>query len=198
MRKCKQCKAVELPSVAKCTSILEKKGYCSVECLADHTKEKRIVAEQKKKAKELKEMKDRVESQGAKSKLMQRAQTSFNAYIRARDAKHGCISCGTLKAVNGGYTGAGGWDAGHYRSRGASPELRFNEDNCFKQCVRCNRDSSGNVVNMRIGILKRIGQERLDAIEGPREPAKYTANDLREIAAKYKAKLKEINNNKNA
>ena len=197
MRKCKQCKQIELPPAAKCESIIEKKGYCSVECLFQHTIDQRVESERKKKALELKQMRDRVESQGSKSKLMQRAQAAFNAYIRARDAKHGCISCGTMNAVNGGYTGAGGWDAGHYRSRGANPELRFNEDNCFRQCVHCNRDISGNVVNMRIGILKRIGQERLDIIEGPHEPAKYTADDLREIASKYKAKLKEINN-KNA
>ena len=191
-RRCKQCKEVELRPTSKCHDIIEKKGYCSVECLAAHTKAKRIAAEEKKKARELKEMKDRVESQGSKAKLMQRAQAAFNAYIRARDEKHGCISCGTLRPVSGGNVGAGGWDAGHYRSRGANPELRFNEDNCFKQCVRCNRDQSGNVVNMRNGILHRIGQKRLDIIEGPHEPKKYTADDLRDIAKRYKQKLKDL------
>ena len=191
-RRCKFCKSIALPPAAQCKDITNKKGYCSIKCLADHQAEKRLAAWEKKKARELKEMRERVESQGAKSKLMQRAQAAFNAYIRQRDDKQPCISCGKSKAVSGGYTGAGGWDAGHYRSRGASPELRFNEDNCFKQCVRCNRESSGNVVNMRIGILERIGQQRLDFIEGPHEAKRYTAEDLREIAQDYKAKLKEL------
>ena len=191
-RRCKcGCKA-ELPSAARCEDIVQKKGYASVECLLTHTKAKQVAAKAKKKDAEFKEMKERVESQGIKSKLMASTQAAFNAYIRGRDAKRPCISCGKTKAVSGGYTGAGGWDAGHYRSRGASPELRFNEDNCFKQCVKCNRDFSGNIVNMRIGILKRIGQVRLDIIEGPHEPQKYTVEDLKAIRAKYKLLIKAL------
>lgn len=191
MRRCKskECSNALQPA-SQCTDVVSKKGYCSIECLSTHTTHKRIEAEERRKAKELKEMRERVESQGNKSKLMQRAQTAFNAFIRERDKAHGCISCGSTKETNG-ITGSN-FDAGHYRSRGANPELRFNEDNVFRQCVSCNRDNSGNVVNMRIGILKRIGQERLDIIEGPHLPKKYTADDLREIAVVYKAKLKEL------
>lgn len=164
--------------------------YCTIGHAIDFANAKQAKEKDKNKAVEFKEMKDRVESQGSKSKLMTRAQAAFNAYIRARDAKHGCISCGTLKAFSG-ITGSS-WDAGHYRSRGATPALRFDEDNCFKQCVKCNRDFSGNIVNMRNGILHRIGQKRLDRVEGPHDPKKYTADDLRAIEKEYKAKLKQI------
>jgi hypothetical protein len=70
-----------------------------------------------------------------------------------------CISCGVdlkTEAVGGGY------DAGHFLSRGAKPHLRFNENNVFGQCKRCNRYLSGNVANMREGVRDRIGQQALD------------------------------------
>ena len=191
-RRCKCGCGAELKPARQCTTfdeLVEKKGYRSIKCLDDHTRAKNAEKEAKKKA-EFKEMKDRVDSQGVKSKLMTRAQTAFNAYIRARDAKYGCISCGTLKAFSG-ITGSS-WDTGHYRSRGATPALRFAEDYCFKQCVKCNRDFSGNIVNMRNVILHRIGQKRLDIIEGPHDPKKYTADDLRSIEKEYKEKLKQL------
>jgi hypothetical protein len=192
MRRCKNKCGNELPTVKKCETIFQRKGYCDIDCLAADTRAKNVVKEAKKKARQFKEMKDRVESQGSKSKLMTRAQASFNAYIRERDANQPCISCSTTKVVDGGYIGAGGWDAGHYRSRGATPELRFNEDNCFKQCVSCNRDNSGNVVNMRIGIMFRIGEKRLTRVEGPHPAKKYTADDLHSIDKEYKNKLKQL------
>jgi hypothetical protein len=165
--------------------------FCTIEHALEFANANKNKGRTEIKKQQFSEMKERVNSQGAKSKLMQRAQASFNAFIRARDEKQPCISCGKLKPSTNGITGSN-WDAGHYRSRGACPELRFEEDNCFKQCVACNRDNSGNVVNMRIGILKRIGQERLDWIEGPHDPKKYTADDLKEIDKEYKAKLKAL------
>ena len=165
--------------------------FCTIDHALDFANAKQTKEKAKAKDAEFKEMKDRVESQGAKSKLMTRAQTAFNAYIRARDAHHGCISCDSVKTDGDLLTGSR-FDAGHYRSRGASPELRFNEDNCFKQCVACNRAKSGNVANMRIGILTRIGEERLARVEGNHSPAKYTADDLRAIEKEYKAKLKQL------
>lgn len=197
-RNCRECGS-EIPSASKSETTYHKAKFCGWDCMtkfgldkARKNNEKRWAAQKKAKAEEFKQIKERVDAQGNKPKAMKAAQSAFNAYIRERDAKKPCISCGKDKAVSGGYRGAGGFDAGHYRSRGANPELRFNEDNCFKQCVACNRDKSGNVVNMRINIKKRIGEERLAIIEGPHDPKRYTLEDLKEIAATYRAKLKEL------
>ena len=84
------------------------------------------------------------------------------------------------------------FDAGHYRSVGANPELRFEELNCNSQCVRCNRELSGNVANYRINLLKKIGEENLAWLEGSHEPKRYKIDDLKEVIAKYKAKCKEV------
>lgn len=94
----------------------------------------------------------------------------------------GCISCG----ANCGATAVGGdGDAGHFRSRGSAPHLRFDERNCHLQCKKCNRYLSGNVANYRIGLIERIGLDAVDALESDQEPRNHTIDDLREIKARY-------------
>ncbi|WEF34876.1 recombination protein NinG [Pseudoduganella chitinolytica] len=112
------------------------------------------------------------------------AQAAFNAYIRARDAHLPCISCGRY------HTGA--YDAGHYRSVGAQPALRFHEDNTHRQCVPCNQHKSGNAVEYRLGLIARIGAERVAFLELEHPPAKYTIEDAQRIKAEYRAKLKQL------
>jgi len=112
------------------------------------------------------------------------AQAAFNAFIRKRDESEPCISCG--RHHNGQY------HAGHYFTVGARPELRFNEDNNNKQCAPCNNHLSGNIALYRQGLLKKIGQERLDILEGYHPPKKYTIEDCQEIIKTYKAKLKSL------
>jgi hypothetical protein len=84
------------------------------------------------------------------------------------------------------------WDAGHYRSTGAAPHLRFNEDNCHRQLVVCNRHGSGRAVDYRIGLIARIGIERVEALENDNSVAKYTVDDLKAICFRYRAKLKDL------
>ncbi len=113
------------------------------------------------------------------------AQKAFNAYIRARDANDGCISCDRLNAAK--------YDCGHYRSTGAAGHLRFNEDNAHKQCARpCNQDLSGNPIEYRIRLIKKIGVERVEALENNNDVVKWSIDDIKEIKTKYKAKLKEL------
>lgn len=138
-------------------------------------------SDNKKYAKRKKELKD-----NDKSYRDKQAQSAFNAYIRARDDYLPCISCGR------NHTGQ--YHAGHYRSRGAHPELRFEELNCHKQCAPCNNHLSGNISNYRPALIEKIGQEKVNWIEGPHEPKKYTCSELKEIELKYKSKLKQLNN----
>lgn len=155
---------------------------CSPKCALELVERKK----QREFNKETRRLKEKIKS---RSDWLSLAQIEFNKYIRLRDADQPCISCNDN--IGDKFTG-GSYDAGHYRSRGASPELRFHEDNCFKQCKKCNRQYSGNVANMRIGILKRIGQERLDIIEGSHPVRKYTIEEAKEIRAYYRALCKEI------
>lgn len=116
-----------------------------------------------------------------------KAQKVFNEYIRLRDAKDGCISCDKP------YDWHGQWHAGHYKTVGARPDLRFDEDNCNKQCSTCNNYLSGNLVVYRTKLINKVGQERIDILDIVHEGMrKCTAADYKNIHNVYKAKIKEL------
>lgn len=118
------------------------------------------------------------------SQWMKEAQAVFNRYIRLRDAEQPCICCG--RHYQGQY------HAGHYLSVGAHPELRFCEDNVHKQKSSCNNFKSGNQAEYRINLIKKIGLDRVEWLEGPHEPARYRIEDAKEIIKIYKQKIKEL------
>jgi hypothetical protein len=70
--------------------------------------------------------------------------------------------------------------------------LRYEPDNCFKQCAPCNNHLSGNLINFRINLIKKLGIKRVEWIEGPHEPKKYTIEQLKELKTVYKAKIKQL------
>jgi hypothetical protein len=148
------------------------------------------VAEGKAKA-ERKEDKAKREALKTIPQLIKEAQFAFNAYIRARDkaAGHACICCGS--PLEWGKFG-GAVDAGHYRSTGSASHLRFHEDNCHAQRADCNRYGAGRAVDYRIGLVSRIGLDRVEAIERNNEVTKWTREGLRAIKAEYQAKAAEL------
>lgn len=115
---------------------------------------------------------------------MKRAQSAFNAWVRARDDGQPCISCGRVHQ--------GQNHAGHYRPAGSNPELRFEPDNCHLQCAPCNSHLSGNLTAYRPALIAKIGLERVERLEGPHEPKRYRKEDYQAIEADYRAKLKEL------
>jgi len=138
---------------------------------------------------ERKDIKVRKEKLKSRSDHMREAQQAFNAYIRARDqaAGHLCISSGKPLDWSGNAV-----DAGHYRSVGSAPHLRFDERNCHAQSKQDNRFLSGNAVDYRIGLIARIGQEAVDALEADQGVRKYTVEDLKAIKTHYRAKTREL------
>jgi hypothetical protein len=150
------------------------------------------VAEKNKAARELKEKKDHREWKAkTKDKLMtlsdyiQICQKVFNTYIRMRDKNELCISSG--RPLKGKY------DAGHYYSTGAYPNLRFHEDNVHGQSVHDNRDLHGNLIAYREGLIKRIGIERFEALEALKQvPRHYTIPEVKELIKTYRNKIKEL------
>jgi hypothetical protein len=123
--------------------------------------------------------------------LKKEAQIAFNAYIRARDrlAGHPCICCG--KPLDWGRLG-GAVDAGHYRSTGSADHLRFHEDNCHAQRSDCNRFGAGRAVDYRIGLLSRIGRERIEALEADNATHKWSREELIAIRDGYRAKARAL------
>ncbi|MDC0637458.1 recombination protein NinG [Flavobacteriaceae bacterium] len=119
-----------------------------------------------------------------RSTRMKAAQTAFNAFIRARDAKLPCISCGRSTGCK--------MNAGHFKSVGAHPELRFNELNCHLQCEHCNSFKSGNISLYIPNLIEKIGLLEYEKLNEPHKAKKYTCAELKEIEFYYKQKLKQL------
>lgn len=130
---------------------------------------------------ELRAAKEKVKT---RTKHMSEAQTAFNAWVRNRDIGLACVSCGRHHN--------GQWHAGHFRTVGGHPELRFEPLNVWRQCAPCNNHKSGDIVNYRIELVKRIGAEKVEWLEGPHEPKRYTIEDLKAIKARYRALTREL------
>ena len=140
---------------------------------------------------ERKDIKVRKEKLKSRADHLREAQAAVNEYVRLRDAHLPCISCDSTPNDNDLMTGSR-WDAGHYRSVGACPELRFEPLNIHRQCVKCNRNLSGNAVEYRIRLVQRIGAEKVAWLEGLHAPCKYTVDEIKAIKAKYRAMTKEL------
>jgi glutaredoxin-related protein len=133
---------------------------------------------------ERREIKVRKENIKSRAQHLKDAQTAFNAWIRERDVGLPCVSCGRHHN--------GQWHAGHYRTVGGNPELRFEPLNVWRQCAPCNNHKSGDIVNYRIELVKRIGAEAVEWLEGPHEAKKYTVEQLKAMTAEYRAKTREL------
>lgn len=162
---------------------------CSPKCAIDYInspenkiKEKISRELAKKERAENKKKKDALKT---RSEHLKEAQAIVNSFIRERDKNEPCISCGTMK------TGIQ-FHAGHYRTVGAHPELRFNEINIHKQCSACNNHKSGNIVEYRINLVKKIGADKVEWLEGHHDPKKYTIEEIKQIKSEYRAKLKYL------
>lgn len=157
---------------------------CCLECAQNHA---RIVSGKRKaveQAQERKATKERLETLKSKAQIAKAAQDAVNAYIRARDAGQPCISCGTLTAEV--------YQAGHFLSVGARPELRFEFDNIHAQCVQCNMHKAGNVAAYRVRLIQKIGEKRVLELEGPHPMPKWSRDDLLEIKRNAQKMSREL------
>jgi hypothetical protein len=127
----------------------------------------------------------------SRSKAMQKADKYFSLFIRTRDSQEyggmacKCISCGKVTPIEN-------IDCGHYINR-QHMATRYSELNCNGQCVKCNRFDEGNPQGYRKGLIKKIGEAKVEMLEA----AKYTTNhlsefDLETIAKDYKKRYKQF------
>lgn len=160
-------------------------AVCSASCAVRKAKKDRVESEKAERV----STRSRKEAIKTIAQLIADAQVAFNAFIRERDrqAGHSCISSGRPLDWSGNAV-----DAGHYRSTGAAPHLRFNEDNCHAQSKQDNRFLAGNAVDYRVGLIARIGLPRVEALEADNSVKKWTRDGLIGIRGEYKKKLKEL------
>ena len=166
------------------TPISSMSKACSVPCALEWSRRveaKKADREAKTERKATKEAKERLKTRGDHLGELQQV---FNHWIRLRDADKPCISCGRYHK--------GQWHAGHYMGVGCQPALRFEPDNVHKQCKPCNTDKSGNHIRYRQRLVKLIGLERVEWLEGPHEPLKLTIAEIKELKAYYRAEIRRI------
>ena len=177
MRK-RKCKA--------CGLVFEKQKplqfVCSPRCAFDYAVKERCKKDAKTITERVKKWKDQNKTIG---KLTMEARLPFQRWIRERDRGYPCISCGSTKSQT--------FHAGHFLKAELYTGLIFNEDNCHRQCAQCNYYLDGNEANYRIGLIKKIGKERVEWLEENKDRLrlhKWTKEELIEIKNKYKERLK--------
>lgn len=122
-----------------------------------------------------------------KSKLMKELDDIFSKYIRLKYSDDNgycrCISCGKVffwKNIQNG----------HYMSR-RYMSTRWSEDNCRPQCVACNMFNQGNIQMYRRGLIKQIGEQRIDLVEALARQSSDKKSEF-EYAAMIKDFKKEV------
>ena len=136
----------------------------------------------------------------------------FSLYIRMRDSREfgyrafRCISCGNVKPFEQ-------MDCGHFVSRNAMA-IRWNEQNCNGECAMCNRFHGDHLLGYRknliiklgtdaiqksafansleggkrLAIIKRLGEERVEALEAQKHAMKkWDIEELQQMYMYYSA-----------
>jgi hypothetical protein len=157
MRRCKNSCGNELPTVKKCETIFQRKGYCDIDCLAEHTRTKNAEADRKKAAKAMRKAKERVKP---RREWLDKLQTVVNQYVQyVKDKGAPCCTCGSNN------TGVK-YDAGHCFTKGARSDLRYELTNIHRQCSQyCNVNNSGFQGKHKEFIAAKYGADHLAKLE---------------------------------
>lgn len=118
-----------------------------------------------------------------------KARSACNEYVRYRDRFDYCISCDKPLAFEDKY------DAGHWKTQGAHKWIAYDEVNVNGQCVSCNQHKSGNEAAQRPRLVIKWGIAEVERLEQSGKnlgEKSYTREELLEIEAHYKTKLKNL------
>lgn len=164
-RKCKWCKEfVEAESGVKVPT-----GFF---CSHDHMMQWVNDRQQRQRQKEQnKSNKGRKQKRRAKVKELRtrtewytKLQTLVNQYVRYRDREEPCCTCGNINP-NIKY------DAGHFHTKKARPDIRFELTNIHKQCsLNCNVHGSGMRNEYEKFIAEKYGSEHVGYLKEVKRP----------------------------
>lgn len=174
---CRECKD-------KFTPYNTTQTVCSPKCAIENARKKLEKKEKDEWSKRKKSMSDKLETRTQKINKVRKV---FQQWIRLRDKDLPCISCGTTETVK--------WDAGHYLKAELYTGLIFVEDNCSAQCVQCNSYKGGAEIEYRIGLVKKIGEERvkhLESIKDKNRLYRWSDSELESIKEDYTQRIKEL------
>lgn len=193
-RRCRNCKAY---SPVDDGLVVNGGYYCNYDCATEYAiknqhKGKRIKQREQKKEFILNDI----------SHQHKLTQTVFNKmrvleeleWFKSKNLEAECISCGGKNKD---------WCCGHYKSRGAQGNLRYDDKNTFLQCNRyCNMALSGNISGNKNtrgytqGLIDRFGKDKGEEIikycEVNTEPRKFTGEELMKMRKEFNSKIKSL------
>ena len=165
-KKCRHCKDMFTPWAS--TQVA-----CSPVCAIAVTNDRKAKRERKEHAQKKLTLKTRAQ-------WLKEAQTAVNAFVRLRDEARPCVSCD--KPNNGQHQR----HASHYRSVGACSSLRFNTLNIHASCSTCNSVLSGNLIEYRIRLIKRLGVDCVEWLERQNEIVRYDIEYAKRVKRIFK------------
>lgn len=172
---CKQCKHGFDPARPMQT-------VCSPLCASRYVRSK--------KKEEREEVKRRKESVKSRSKWLSECQAVINKYVRLKAFCNGegCYTCGATPLQKRGGT----YDAGHFRSVGSAPHIRFWIPQIRLQCTTCNRHKGGVALLFRQALVRDHGNQWVEDLEARQEVAKFTVDYLKRLKDVMGRKVKRL------
>lgn len=144
-------------------------------CIRAHNEKTR--ASEKRKAKQ-------AHNQGDRKYMYQKAKGVMQKYARLRDWGEPCISCGIdyFKCQIHG---------GHFRPAGMNSAVVFNLWNINAQCAQCNSGNmkSGNVTEYEIGLIKKIGRDKVEWLKSQTQTHKHDIEYLSRLVKIFSKKI---------
>ena len=190
-KKCKQCKnPVVDESIAIRTPLFI---FCSFECGKEYAVIKSRAARKRldNKASKAVRAKHAIDKKSVKRRSDWYAtyQALVNQWVtKVRDVDEACCTCGTRKPDIK-------YDAGHFYTVAARPDIRFNTMNIHKQCNQnCNVYGSGMRLEYKEFIIGRYGQWALDELTLEGKPLKDqfpTWSDIEDEIKRYRKILRD-------
>jgi hypothetical protein len=172
------CRACQKPFLRFRTT----QSACSPRCAL-----KSVKADKRKEAEETRARRVALKS---RAQFAREAQAAVNRYCRLRDlAKgQGCYTCGARPNQAFGHV----YDAGHFRSVGSAPHLRFWTPQIRLCCIPCNRHKGGEMLAFRRALVAEHGAEWVEALEARQEVAKFTVDYLVRIKRIFTKKANRL------
>lgn len=135
---------------------------------------------------------DRVKREKMKprAKWLAECQAIVNRYVRltALSRGEGCYTCGATPAQKFGGT----YDAGHFRSVGSAPHIRFFLPQIKMQCIPCNRHKGGMALAFRRNLVRDHGEAWVESLEALQHIAKFDVDYLRRFKAVMGKRLRRL------
>ena len=182
-----------------CKSKLETGQRIHTECIDGYAEAQAARAEraEAKKARaaakvERASIKARKEAIKPRAKWLAECQAIVNRYVRllALSRGEGCYTCGATPEQKFGGT----YDAGHFRSVGSAPHLRYWIPQIKLQCIPCNRHKGGMALAFRERLVRDHGDEWVNRLEAMQHIAKFDVGYLKRFKAVMGKKLRRMEN----